>query len=87
MSNDHNKSIDPEDLPQENFKQKEVFQHKQPADTGKPLEENDRGNQQEEDEENITAGKPAEKTQREEGLNEERSQGNAGAFEGFEDQQ
>jgi len=84
MSNDHNKSINPAELPEENFKQKEVFQHKQPADTGRPLKEKDRGHQKEETD---TTGKTAQKTQKEEGLNQANSEGNAGAFEGLEDQQ
>ena len=85
MSNDHNKSINPDELPQENFKRKEVFQHKQPADSGKPLNEKDTGYQKEESDNTI--GKESQKTQKEEGLNEANSKADAGAFEGFEDQQ
>ena len=81
---DHNDSIDPGELPEENFQQKEIFQHKQPADTGKPLTETGHlkkpGTL-------ITAAKEFDKTSKEEGLNEKHSEGEAGAFEGFEDQQ
>jgi hypothetical protein len=74
--------IDPKDLPQsEVYTRKEVFQHPQPADTGKPLRP--------EDPKQVapTAGnsKEEEKTSKEQGLNEELSPGQAGAFEGFED--
>lgn len=79
--NKNNDSIDPNDLPQkEVFKQKEVYQHPQPADQGKPL------NNDEKKHEPGTKGKENEKTSKEAGLNEERSPGDAGAFEGFEDQ-
>jgi len=80
-NNDHNKSINPDDLPQEGFKQKEIYQHKQPQDWGKPLEDDDK---EKKDEEKL-AGKPSKKTQKEEGLNEEKSEADQGAFEGFED--
>jgi len=81
---DHNKSIDPGELPEENSKQKEVFQHKQPTDTGQPLTEV--GNEKK-PEVLTTEGKEFNKTEKEEGLNEQRSEGEAGAFEGFEDQE
>lgn len=80
---DHNKSIDPNSLPQETFEHKEVYQHKQPADTGKPLE---KVGVHKPDEAPPTAEKEFNKTKNEEGLNEANSQGTAGAFEGLEAQ-
>ncbi|MEO6548050.1 MAG: hypothetical protein ABIN94_08625 [Ferruginibacter sp.] len=78
MSESNEKRINPDDLPKPGaFKKKEVFQHPQPADTGEPLKEGSTPG---------TAGKPGEKTSDEQGLNEEQSSANAGAFEGFEDQ-
>ena len=62
---------------------KEIFQHPQPADPTKPLPP-------------ISADKAApskavikeaEKSSKVQGLNEQNSEGNAGAFEGFEDQE
>ena len=79
----HERDLDPKDLPQsEVFTRKEVFQHPQPADTGKPLKPE--GPKQKDA--TATAGKEEEKTSKSEGLNEEASPGQAGAFEGFEDQ-
>ncbi len=73
------KSIDASSLPQsETFKRKEVFQHKQPADTGSALISSD--------EKEHSSIAEEEKTSKEEGLNEQKSSGNAGAFEGFQDQ-
>ena len=75
------KEINPDDLPQsEVFKRKEIFQHPQPADTGKPL------NVPVEKEDNSIAdhGKESNKTSKEEGLNEARSPGSGGPFEGIE---
>ena len=75
--------LDPRDLPQsEVFTRKEVFQHPQPADTGKPLKPEDPKQK------NPTAshGKEEQKSSKQEGLNEASSTGQAGAFEGFEDQ-
>ncbi len=80
-NNDHNKSINPDDLPEEVTKRREVFQHPQPADTGKPLNRDDRENDAAPE-----SGKTADKTSAGEGLNESNSKGDAGAFEGFEDQ-
>ena len=72
-------SFDPQDLPQKDvFIQKEVYQYKQPADTGKPIE--DQGNNKAVNQQ----GNDINKTSKEEGLNEEKSNGTAGAFEGFE---
>ena len=83
MEKEHEKDIDPKDLPQsEVFREKEVFQHPQPADWGQPLKPKD-------DKEKPPLSensKEAEKTSKEEGLNESMSEGNAGAFEGFEDE-
>ena len=79
-NNDHNKSINPDDLPEEVFKRREVFQHPQPAGTGKALNNDDRKNDTASEK-----GKTAEKTSAKEGLNEANSDGDAGAFEGFED--
>ena len=76
------KEFTPDDLPKkEVFKKKEVFQHPQPADSGTPL------NKDEKKEDRIDEGKEEQRSSKEEGLNETRSSGNAGAFEGFEDQQ
>lgn len=79
MSKD--KSIDPAKLPEsEVFNEKEVNQHKHLADMGKPIDEDEKMNDQ-------LKGKPGNRTTKEEGFNEEKSPGNAGAFEGFEDQE
>ena len=72
-------SIDPNELPEENFKRKEIFQHPQPADQGLPLDKDSSRNNHP-----STTGKDQEKTEKEEGLNQEKSKGDAGAFEGFE---
>ena len=76
--------ISPEDLPQsEVFTRKEVFQHPQPADQGKPLRPHNPKQRR-----SLSANeKEEEKTSKEEGLNEQNSAGTAGAFEGFENQQ
>lgn len=79
-----NQPINPNELPENQvFQQKEIYQYKQPPDTGKPLEdiEEERKNPV-----NKTSIPEDNKTSKEEGLNEARSAGNAGAFEGFEDQ-
>ena len=84
MGNENKEDINTSQLPQsETFTHKEIFQHKQPADTGKAIEPED------EKKNPVTSSnsKEEEKTSKEEGLNEQRSAGNAGAFEGFEDQQ
>lgn len=73
--------IDTEKLPQENFKEKEHYQHPQPQDQGKALEKPSRDKR-----ENEPAGNERSRSSKAEGLNEDRSEGNAGAFEGFEDQ-
>ncbi len=79
MHNSEDKSFDPDDLPEKGpFKKREIYQYKQPADTGAPLE--DPG----ENDPSIEPGKEAQKTSKEEGLNQEKSTGTAGAFEGFE---
>ncbi len=79
MSTEHNKTINPNDLPDKDaFSRKEHYQHPQPADSGKPL------NEKEVDP--SLAGKQANRSSRQEGLNEENSPGDAGPFEGFEDQ-
>ena len=77
----HHDEINPADLPQETFKQKEIFQHPQPADQGKPLDKEDNKDN------SLHPAREHEKTSKEEGLNEVNSSGTAGAFEGFEDQQ
>ncbi|MEP6583900.1 MAG: hypothetical protein ABJA90_06525 [Ginsengibacter sp.] len=78
MSNDKEKSIDPKDLSQhETFERKEVYQFKQPGDTAKPLEHG-------ESDSSTWDEKESEKASKEEGLNEEKSSGTEGAFEGFE---
>jgi hypothetical protein len=82
MKKDKNKKeLKPADLPQsEVFISKEIYQQKQPADTGVPL---DTGLK--EDDRTAKNKKENEKTSKEEGLNEAISDGDAGAFEGFED--
>lgn len=72
MSKD--KTINPAELPQsEAYNDKEIHQHKHLADTGKPLDEQDKMSE-------TTKGKPANKTTREEGLNEENLNGNTPAL-------
>jgi hypothetical protein len=74
------KSIEPGELPQnEVFNKKEVNQHPQPADTGDAL----KPEQQKMDP--ALKGKLAERTSREEGVNEQNSDGSAGAFGEFID--
>lgn len=74
------KDINSNELPEEKvFTSKEVFQYKQPADTGKALTSNDERS-------SNTTGNDAQKSSKEEGLNAAKSTGNAGAFEGFENQ-
>ncbi|MES2892637.1 MAG: hypothetical protein V4725_11505 [Bacteroidota bacterium] len=75
--------IDAKDLPQsEVFTRKEVFQHPQPADTGEALRPQD----PKQTGPTAAHSKEEEKSSKEEGLNEASSPGEAGAFEGFEDQ-
>lgn len=84
MNNDRKKpDFKQSDLPQsEVFDKKEVYQHPQPADQGLPL---NRGNKKDA-RESVDNEKEENQTSKDEGLNEEKSAGNAGAFEGFEDQ-
>lgn len=86
MDNSQDESLDPNKLPQnEVFIKKDVFQQKQPADSGKPMTaETDKKNNEGVIGNNL---KEEEKSSKEEGLNQERSAGDAGAFEGFENQQ
>lgn len=79
MSKD--KSINPATLPENEVfnNDKEVNQHKHLADMGKPIDEDEKLNDR-------LKGKPANRSKREEGLNQEKSSGTAGAFEGFENQ-
>jgi len=86
MDNTADESLEPNELPQnETFIKKEVFQQKQPADAGKPMT----GDTDKKTNEDVTGNniKEEEKSSKEEGLNQARSAGDAGAFEGFEDQQ
>ena len=79
MSNDKNRSIDPADLPEKKtFTEKEHYQHPQPAGQGAPMDEEGR--------DPALKGKESSRTSKEEGLNEKKSEGEAGPFEGFEDQ-
>ena len=79
MDKGKTKSVNPADLPEnETFTRKEHFQHPQPQDQGKPLEDGKR--------DTALRGKEQNRTSKTEGLNESRSPGDAGAFEGFEDQ-
>ncbi len=78
-NNNQHKSINPTDLPEsEIFIQKEIYQYKQPGDSGKPLypATKETGNIKEDN-----------KSSKEEGLNEKNSAGNNGAYEGFENPQ
>ncbi|MEO6732040.1 MAG: hypothetical protein ABIN01_12550 [Ferruginibacter sp.] len=76
-------AIDTADLPQNDvFQKRDVFQHPQPADTGKPLKSPMRKKKSAK----STDTREEEKTSKEQGLNETNSQGQAGAFEGFENQ-
>ncbi len=68
--------FNPADLPQATMKEKQIYQYPQPADTGGALKEDH----------TKSSRKEADKTSKEEGLNQELSSGDAGAFEGFEDQ-
>ncbi len=78
MSRDQ--SINPAELPEQGaFTKKEVDQHKQPPDTGVPLHKNPKIN-------TGLQGKTANRSSKEPGLNEENSTGDAGAFEGIENQ-
>lgn len=78
MSRDH--TINPKDLPEQGvFHKKEIDQHKQPPDTGVPLDKNPTPD-------NELQGKPANRSSMEKGLNEEKSSGIAGAHEGIENQ-
>lgn len=80
MSNEKDKSINPADLPEKKtFIEKEHYQHPQPADQGKPLDEEGR--------DPALKGKESNRTSKEKGLNENKSEGEAGPFEGFEDQE
>lgn len=60
---------------------KEVYQHPQPADWDVPLRPKD----PKQVEPTAANSKEEEKTSKEEGLNQQVSGGDAGAFEGFED--
>lgn len=78
MDSNRDQSINPADLPEnKTFTKKEHYQHPQPADTGKPLDNDERNP--------LLKGKETHRASKEEGLNEEKSAGEAGAFEGFED--
>ena len=79
MADKQQQDLNPADLPEETFKKKEVYQHPQPADTGKPTNP-----KSESDHHKTAPQKEEQKTSKEAGLNEERSAGDAGAFEGFE---
>lgn len=78
---DKHSRINTSELPQENFEEKEHFQHPQPQDQGKPLEK-----PSSEKRDSQPQGNERSRSSKEGGLNEDRSAGNAGAFEGFEDQ-
>lgn len=79
MSINKDKSINPSDLPEKKtFVEKEHYQHPQPADQGKPLDEEGR--------DPALKGKESQRTSKKEGRNEEKSAGEGGSFEGFEDQ-
>ena len=81
MKKKSDKSVSPKSLPEKQvFEKKEVFQYPQPADTGLPLKKIPGKNPD-------LQGKQANRTSKEEGLNQGSSEGSAGAFEGFENQQ
>jgi len=73
-------TFDQGSLPSEDFSEKEIYQHPQPPNQGKPLDKEDKKPT------GLTEKNEADKTSKEEGLNEANSAGNAGAFEGFENQ-
>ena len=71
--------LDPKDVPQEEvFSRKEIYQHPQPADMGKPLDPPD----PQPAPPSAANIKEAEKTSKEQGLNEEK----VGPFGGWESQ-
>lgn len=75
-----NQSINPGELPEQgSFTKKEIDQHKQPPDTGVPPHQHPKIN-------TNLQGKQANRTSKEQGLNEENSKGDSGAFEGIENQ-
>lgn len=75
-----NQDINPNDLPlNQVFIKKEVQQQKQPADTGKPMDAEEDKKLRGKD--NI---KEADRSSKEEGLNEENSAGASIGFEGTE---
>lgn len=72
------KSINPSSLPEsETFINKEPNQYKHLSDNGKPIKENEKPN-------GDLKGKTFNRSSKEEGLNETKSAGKAGAFEGLE---
>lgn len=78
--NKESQDIDPNELPENVFERKEHFQYPQPADFGKAIRKDD-------DKKPLSPGKKqADKSIAAEGLNEARSVGDAGAFEGLENQ-
>ncbi len=78
MNKNKKNTFNPDDLPQPGvFRKKEIDQYKQPPDSGKPIEDSS-------DEKSLLPGKDAQKTSKQQGLNEEKSSGNTGAFEGLD---
>lgn len=79
MSKDNSANTD--NLPESQaFTNKDPNQYKRNGDIGKPIDKNEKPN------ENLE-GKTFDRTSKGEGLNEENSTGNGGAFEGFENQE
>ncbi len=79
MDRNKDKSINPADLPENKiFTKKEHYQYPQPADRGEPTDDEER--------DPLLKGKETNRASKEEGLNEQKSAGDAGPFEGFEDQ-
>ena len=79
MKNKKEKTFNPDDLPEKGvFRSKEIYQHKQPPQSGKTIE-HPLNNEDE-----AEKGKEAEKTSKMQGLNEENSAATNGAFEGLE---
>ena len=76
MSKDN--SVNTDKLPESQaFTNKDPNQYKRNSDTGKPVDKNEKPN------ENLE-GKTFDRTSKEEGLNQAKSTGSGGAFEGLE---
>ena len=80
---EHQKHIDPADLPQsEVYKRKEIHQHPQTADTGRPLNDPE----EKDDREPSDHGTERNKTSKEAGLNERGPEGDGSDYENLQRQ-